>query len=301
MSRDPWTATVWSERQAAWWLANLPEYEYEAWKVEGETEDAWPKMGPEPVALEAFSDSGNPADLVSKRPVVIGPPTFSGPTKEGTPAFEWLERLRKAVRWNRLHPADNRAMYWDGKGFTWADVDGISADAEPVRFQVEVSELLRWYECKDWPIGTALAHRCGAVRVSANPEPGGNPPSASPEPNDAFYVAALRLAWKGGAPRCSVAELHRDLQKSGIDGVLSEKTLRRAVKVAEENGEFEYPDTLKHDASKAAQAMFIYAARCHGAQLEGAKPEKVRLKIAELLRGHGLPVPNDEQWVAIDL
>ena len=266
MSRDPWTTTVWTERQAAWWLAKLPDFEYEAWKVEGELEDAYPHSSP---------------------------PTIPPGTKEGEAAVECLEAMRKAVRWRRLHPAGDQVMYWNGRMFVWANVDDMPANAEPVRFRIDVSELLRWNECKEWPTGTALAHSCGAVR--------GKPANASTGPNDAFYVAAIRLAWAGGAPR-TMPELVKALQKSKIAGLLSEKPLRRAVGTAAAGGEIDYPAKLKGSAAKAALAMFVYAAECHGAQIEEAEPKQKRRVLAELLRAHGLPSPrNQAQWEAIGI
>lgn len=301
MNHDPWMDTVWSERQVAWCLAGLPELHYEAGKVEGEIDDSSPEMGAHPEAFETYLASGNPRDLFSRRPVVVSPPTLSGPTAEGEPAYEQLELLRKAVRFRRLHPADGLVIYWDRVRGYWnrTHIDDMPEDAEPIRFKVETGELARWMEREGMAFGPALARKYGAVRASVSSEPTGSQPNDAS--HEAFYIAALRLAWAGGTLPKTKTEFNLKLQTSDIKGLPGEKTLRVAFDRAKEGGEIDYPDYVPPSARGCIVALFKYAAGERGESLKGAAPTQIHRVLVELLTRHDLPVPEKDAWEAIGL
>ncbi len=172
-----------------------------------------------------------------------------------------------------------------------ADVDSVDpeTDVKRYRFRLKSTELSRWLESE----GCALPFWL-AAGDDREPEPR----IAS---HNAFYVAALRLAWAGGNPPKTKAEFNVKLQASRVEGMPSEKTLRIPFDRANEGGEIYYPDNVPPPAKGGIVALFKYAAEQHGKSLKGVAPAQTRCVLADLLRNHGLPLPNDEQWVAIGL
>ncbi|MEC4766844.1 hypothetical protein LPL18_005790 [Halomonas sp. CUBES01] len=248
----------------------------------------------------------DPASIEAKEPenVTVGEawrePAFT------TASQVWRERLvRTAMTGDLAVSIDSKpgtVGVWRSNG-RWSPLSVCEAArlenvfevrSQNIFFVIDRKELARWLESEGGTLPFWLADSSDQKYELKSCKP-------NPEPNDAYYVAALRLAWAGGAESYSVPKLLKELQESGIADVLSEKTLRRALKAERRGGEIEYPETLKGDASKAALAMFIYAACCHGKQLDDAKPAEIRRVLAGLLRDHGLPLPKVEQWAAIGL
>ncbi|BCB07216.1 hypothetical protein HHSLTHF2_11060 [Vreelandella venusta] len=243
MSKDPWKYKTWSERQAAWFMAELPEIDFEAGKVEGETDDAFFGMEYPESAGSKYQATNDLKAIMRSKPSIIGAPILSNPTTtDGKRAYECLERLRTAVKWGRLQPVDGQALCWTGGMWKKIPIDEIPKDVCPIRFSVDKQELKHWMK---------------AELQSNKKQSGGH----KNQP-DGFYIAALLLAWKiQDAPK-SASSLIDDMDQGNFDAPGYE-TLQRAVRAAKAGEKIKYPDNLHSQSRKPAKSLLAYACEYH--------------------------------------
>lgn len=236
-------------------MAELPEIEFEAGKVEGETDDAFPEMAYPASAWIEYQATNDPKAIVRSIPAIIGAPILSHPTTtEGKRAHGCLERLRTAVKWGRLQPIDGQALCWTGEMWKKIPIDEIPKDVCPIRFSIDKQELKRWM--KSERMASTLDGEYEPLETGLHKT---NKDSSYKRRTNGFYIAAIRLIRKQEALKAT--DLANEMQKHGYKPP-EYKTLQPAVKAAIGSDSPDYsgihPNAMVTAKNLIAYACFVY-------------------------------------------